>query len=220
MEVEPALEELLQAELVDQVKFTAGAEYAFRHPLIRTVAYESQLKADRANLHRQLAAAIQGRNPEKADENAALIAEHLEAAEDLHAAFSWHMRAGAWSTNRDIAAAHVSWERARQIADALPKDDPDRVAMRIAPRTLICANGFRVHTPVAGAQFAEVQELCAAVGDKSSLAIATAGVIGDHMVSGRVREAVQLALELTVLLESIDSPSLTVALAFPLLLWP
>ena len=159
MEVEPALEELLQAELVDQVKFTAGAEYAFRHPLIRTVAYESQLKADRANLHRQLAAAIQGRNPEKADENAALIAEHLEAAEDLHAAFSWHMRAGAWSTNRDIAAAHVSWERARQIADALPKDDPDRVAMRIAPRTLICANGFRVHTPVAGAQFAEVQEL-------------------------------------------------------------
>ncbi|MGB8506729.1 MAG: cyclase, partial [Mycobacterium sp.] len=39
---------LIEAELVDQVRFSPRAEYAFRHPLIRTVAYESQLKADRA----------------------------------------------------------------------------------------------------------------------------------------------------------------------------
>ena len=48
-----ALTELVQAELIDQVKFTPRAEYAFHHPLIRTVAYESQLKADRAALHRR-----------------------------------------------------------------------------------------------------------------------------------------------------------------------
>ena len=34
-------------------------EYVFHHPLIRTVAYESQLKSDRAELHRRLAAAIE-----------------------------------------------------------------------------------------------------------------------------------------------------------------
>ena len=45
------------------------------------------------------------RDPASADENAALIAEHLEAAGDQHAAYAWHMRAGAWSTTRDIAAA-------------------------------------------------------------------------------------------------------------------
>ena len=43
--------------------------------------------------------------PASADESAALIAEHLEAAGDLHAAYAWHMRAGTWLTNRDIAAA-------------------------------------------------------------------------------------------------------------------
>ena len=75
------------------------------------------------------------RNPASADENAALIAEHLEAAGDLHAAYGWHMRAATWATNRDIAAARLSWERARKIADALPDDDPNRLAMRIAPRT-------------------------------------------------------------------------------------
>ena len=118
--------------------FTPRAEYAFRHPLIRTVAYEAQLKSDRAQLHRGLAAAIEAREPESADQNAALIAEHLEAAGDLHAAYGWHMRAATWATNRDIAAARLSWERAIKIADALPADDPNRAAMRIAPRTMLC----------------------------------------------------------------------------------
>ena len=35
----------------------------FHHPLIRTVAYEAQLKSDRAELHRRLAAVIEAREP-------------------------------------------------------------------------------------------------------------------------------------------------------------
>jgi adenylate cyclase len=87
----PDVAPLIEAELVDQVRFTSRAEYAFRHPLIRTVAYESQLKSDRAALHRRLAVAIEQRDPASADENAALIAEHLAAAGDLREAFGWHM---------------------------------------------------------------------------------------------------------------------------------
>ena len=36
--VDPVLDGLVRAELVDQVRFTPRTEYAFRHPLIRTVA--------------------------------------------------------------------------------------------------------------------------------------------------------------------------------------
>ena len=57
--IDAVLDELLGAELIDQVRFTPSAEYAFHHPLIRAVAYESQLKSDRAEWHRRLAAAIQ-----------------------------------------------------------------------------------------------------------------------------------------------------------------
>jgi class 3 adenylate cyclase/DNA polymerase III delta prime subunit len=39
------LRELIEAELIDQVSFTRHVEYAFRHPLTRTVAYESQLRS-------------------------------------------------------------------------------------------------------------------------------------------------------------------------------
>ena len=190
----------------------AQAEYAFHHPLIRTVAYESQLKVDRAALHRQLAAAIESRGA-AVDENAALIAEHLEAAGDLRAAYGWHMRSGAWSQSRDIAAALVSWERAARIADVLPADDADRLAMRIAPRTLLCANGWRIHKPIAGKRFEELQDLCAAAGDKASVAIATTGLLGEHLMNGRLAEASRLVSEYMVLIESIGDPTLTVGLA-------
>jgi hypothetical protein len=40
--IDPALEDLVAAQLVDQVRFTGQPEYVFHHPLIRTVAYESQ----------------------------------------------------------------------------------------------------------------------------------------------------------------------------------
>ena len=149
--IDPVLEDLVGGELIDQIRFTRQPEYVFHHPLIRTVAYEAQLKSDRAELHRRLAAAIEARDPASADENAALIAEHLEAAGDGHAAYGWHMRAATWATNRDITAARLSWERAQRIADALPADDPHRAAMRIAPRTMLCGIAWRVHAHVAGA---------------------------------------------------------------------
>ena len=214
LQIEPVLDDLLRAELIDQMVFTPRAEYAFRHPLIRTVAYESQLKSDRAQVHRRLAAAIEAREPESADQNAALIAEHLEAAGDLRAAYGWHMRAATWATNRDIAAARLSWERATRIADAVPADDSNRTAMRIAPRTMLCANAWRVHEHVAGAQFDELRKLCTAAGDKASLAIGMAGLVMDHVFQGRMREASQLASEAMALIDSVGDPTLTVGLSF------
>ena len=211
--VEAVVDDLLAAQLIDQVRFTRQPEYVFHHPLIRAVAYESQLKSDRAELHRRVAAAIESRDPAAADENAALIAEHLEAAGDLNAAYGWHMRAATWATNRDIAAARLSWERAVKIADALPADDPNRTAMRIAPRTMLCGIAFRVHEHVAGARFEELRQLCTAAGDKASLAIAMAGLVLDHAFLGRIREASRLASEAMALIESIGDPTLTVGLS-------
>ena len=211
--IDPVLEDLVGGEFIDQIRFTRRPEYVFHHPLIRTVAYESQLKSDRAELHRRVAAAIESREPAAAVENAALIAEHLEAAGEMHAAYGWHMRAGTWATNRDISAARQSWERAQTIADALPAKDPGRAAMRIAPRTMLCATAIRVHAQVAGARFDELRELCTAAGDKASLAIAMAGLVIDHVYQGRVREASLLASENMALIEAIGDAALTVGLS-------
>jgi class 3 adenylate cyclase len=215
MGIEAVLEDLVEGELIDQIRFTRQPEYVFHHPLIRMVAYESQLKSDRAELHRRLAAAIEARSPVSADENAALIAEHLEAAGDLHAAYGWHMRAATWATNRDIAAARLSWERAEKIADTLPAEDPNRTPMRIAPRTMLCGHAWRVHERVVGDRFNDVRQLCIAAGDKASLAIAMAGLVMDHVLQGQVRQASQSASEAMAVAESVGDPTLMVGLSFP-----
>ena len=179
-----ALAELVEAELVDQVMFTPRAEYAFHHPLIRTVAYESQLKSDRAESHRRLAAAIEQRDPGAAEQYAALIAEHLEAAGDLRAAFGWHMRAGNWSAARDSYAARMSWQRAREVADRLPADDPERPSMRIAPRTQLCASSWRVVAECRRHRFRRAPRAVHKVG-RPGIAGTRPGRAGDHRAYAR-----------------------------------
>jgi class 3 adenylate cyclase len=213
--VDAVVNELLGAQLIDQIRFTPSAEYTFHHPLIRAVAYESQLKSDRARVHRRLAAAIQEHEPGSADENAALIAEHLEAADDLRAAYGWHMRAATWSTNRDLDAARLSWERARRIADALPADDSDQLSMRIAPRTMLCATDYQSRAlQESRGHYAELRELCSSSGDKVSLAIGMSGLVTELIYAGRSREGSRLVSEQMALLESIGDPDLTMGLAF------
>ena len=159
------------------------------------------------------AAAIEASDPGSVEQNATVIAENLEAAGDGHLAYDWHMRAGTWSTHRDMAAARLSWERARQIADALPPDDPGRTAMRITPRTLLCGTAYRVHAEDSLTRFEELRELSTLVGDKASLAMGMAGQVMDHWIHARVREASALADELMALIEAIADPDMTVGLS-------
>jgi adenylate cyclase len=206
-----ALDELVKAELIEQVA-SAPAEYSFRHPLMRTVAYEAQLKSDRAQLHRTIAAAIERHDAGAVEQNAALIATHLEAAGELQQAYGWHMRAGTWSTHRDIAAARMSWQRAVAVADRLPADDPDHSSMRIAPRTFLCATAWRVGGDLADARFDELRELTTAVGDKQSLAMGMTGLVQMLNLHGEFSAASSLASEHVDLLESVGDPQLTVGL--------
>ncbi|MGV9713765.1 AAA family ATPase [Gordonia sp. NPDC003424] len=214
--IEPAVGPLLKAELIGHTESRSSAGYVFCHPLIQAVAYESQLKSDRAQYHRRLATVIQERGPDdSADDRAAVIAEHLQAAGDLRSAYEWHMRAGAWSSSRDLAAARLSWERARVIADALPDDDTARPALRLAPRTMLCATDYHGGgLDDSHRRFLELSDLCSALSDQVSLAIGMTGLITELFYGGQIREACRRASEQVALLESIGDDSLTMGLAF------
>ncbi len=213
--IDPAFDDLVSGQFLDQIRFSRDPAYVFHHPLIRTVAYESQLRSDRAELHRRLATVIEARAPASADENAALIAEHLEAAGDLDAAYGWHMRAGNWSMNRDIAAARLSWDRATRVADALPAETLDRAAKRIAPRTLWCASVWRGVPQAVSRRFEEVRQLCTEAGDTTSLAIAMTGLLSDqNFQRGPGQGELQLAAEQMALAESIEDPALRLGAAW------
>ena len=67
-------------------------------------------------LHRRLAEAIVRRDSGSADEDAATPSTSKRRA--IRQPPEWHMRAGAWLTNRDLAAARASWYRAQHVADS------------------------------------------------------------------------------------------------------
>ncbi len=205
-EVSTRLTELVSAELIDQIEFVPRSRYCFHHPLVRTVAYESQLSATRAQAHSTLAAAIEARDPDAADENAALIATHLEAAGELSAAYRWHMRAADWLRPRDLSAARARWESARRIADELPDDHDDVIAMRIAPRTMLISTTLYVGSDAGiDERYREFRDLTTQTGDLASLAIATAGLIFSFAVNdNRVPEAAALASELEDMVSHVD----------------
>jgi adenylate cyclase len=206
-----SVQPLLDAELIDQLTFMSGAEYAFRHPLIRSVAYRSQLTSARAELHRKLAAALQVRGSDDADESAALIAEHLESAGDLTAAFGWHIRAGEWLRLREVHAASQSWRKARDVADRMSVDQPGRDVMRLAPRTLLCANAFRTGSRYDQVLFEEAASLADVVGDKISRAIVLSGRVAALTFSGNYRDASRIAIDAIAGIQSINDPELELA---------
>ena len=165
LEIDAVFDELLGAQLIDQVKFTAMPSTPFTTADTRgglRVAAEIRSRAVAPAPGRR----DPGAGPGSVEENAALIAEHLEAAGDLREAYGWHMRAATRSTNRDLGAARVNWERARRIADALPADDANQLSMRIAPRTMLLATGWRVDGNIAD-HFDELAQLCALTGTNS-----------------------------------------------------
>lgn len=208
-----AVAELTAAELVDQVTFGTTGEFVFRHPLIRAVAYESQLKSDRAQHHRRLAAAIEERDPESVESNAALVAQHVEAAGDLRAAYDWHMRAGTWAQFRDVTAARTSWQRARDVADKLPAEDPNKTPLQIRPRTALCVSTFRVSGSIEDTGYDELRELCTSTDDKLSLALGMAGTMTVLIFHNRFRDATRVASDCISLVESIGDESMTLSIS-------
>ncbi len=119
------LESLRQRELLlqrDVSNFASAREFLFKHALLRDVAYDGVLRAHRQRFHSRAArwlaetSAAVGR----ADEYAAVIAEHYERAQDPLAA-TWFLRAGARA-----ASVYALTEATRMLESALqhvPEDD-------------------------------------------------------------------------------------------------
>lgn len=207
-EVPPqGLVELVSAELIDQTEFAPRQRYCFHHPLVRTVAYDSQLGTTRSRAHRRLAAAIEAHDSSDADENAALIAAHLEAAGDLPDAYRWRMRAAERLRHLDLRAARVEWESARRIADELSGDRAGLVHMRVAPRAMLMSTLlYTGDSSDTDEQFEEFRDLAMAAGDLKSLALGTAGRIFSLSINGfRISDAAAMLPQLDALAASLET---------------
>jgi class 3 adenylate cyclase len=121
----------------DLIRPSAGDSFAFRHILIREVAYQTLLRTERAELHAAAARRLEGQAGGREDALAELIAYHfgeaatlttvtraghLDAVEIRRKAVSWLRRAA------DVAAAGAATaEAARHLGAAIELAAPDEL---------------------------------------------------------------------------------------------
>lgn len=117
-QLESGLDGLCEVELLQLLREIAGGRrFAFRHPLIQEVAYGTQLKARRANLHAAVAVAMETHYSAQPGEFAALIAYHYEAAGQFFNAAQHEARAAKWTGSTNSAQAIKHWRRVWTLLD-------------------------------------------------------------------------------------------------------
>jgi class 3 adenylate cyclase/tetratricopeptide (TPR) repeat protein len=125
-QIQEGLDVLCRADLI--IPDTADSRrFAFRHPLIQEVAYGTQLKVRRGQLHALVAHAMETYYREQLDEYAGLVAYHYEAAGHRVKASEHASRAAQWvgSTNPALAIRH--WHKVRNLLQDEPRaTDIDR----------------------------------------------------------------------------------------------
>lgn len=114
-QIQKGLDGLCDAGLILPQPSDGGRRFAFRHPLIQEVAYNTQLKVRRSQVHCSVALAMETYYREQLDENAGLIAYHYEAAGLPLKAAMYASRAAKWVGSNNPALAVRHWQKTRAL---------------------------------------------------------------------------------------------------------
>ena len=111
-QLESGLDALCEADLLQLMREIAeGRRFAFRHPLIQEVAYNTQFKSRRANLHAAVAVAMETYYSGQPGEFAALIAYHYASAGNFLMAAQFEASAAKWAGSTHSGQAIKHWRK-------------------------------------------------------------------------------------------------------------
>lgn len=200
------LRRLVASDLIHRTRSSPIRRYAFRHPLVRAVCYDTQLSSVRAERHRNLALLLESRSAGAVTAEAPVIAFHLNAAGSTADAYAWYLRAADWLHHRDLRAARTCWRSASAVADTLPDDVPDRDRKRAVPRGLLAMTDWMaVGVDVGDQSLDELRTLTPTSGSTVPLAMALTGRVTSLVITdGRPKAAVALAAELLNVYDTMD----------------
>jgi class 3 adenylate cyclase/tetratricopeptide (TPR) repeat protein len=199
-ECEEALRRLIAAGFVYEAELYPERLLAFRHPLTREVAYGSQLSDQRRTTHAAVARATAELNPDRHEELAALIADHMEKGGETLEAARWTARAAYWAGHSQPREALRLWRATMELAGELEEGE-ERTALGISSRIRQLDYAWRLGMdPDEEARLhSEAKELAERTGDLGSLALLeTLGAArpGREREAGEWVEAVERVQEL------------------------
>ncbi|MGE5282369.1 MAG: AAA family ATPase [Chloroflexota bacterium] len=186
---EEALRETIAAGFLYEAELYPERLLAFRHPLTREVAYGSQLAERRRATHAATARATIELNPDRHDELAALIADHMEEGGETLEAARWSARAAYWAGHSQPREAMRLWRRTTNLAAELEEGE-ERAALAVTSRLRQLDYAWRLgmDTEQEARLAAEADEIATRTRDLRSLTLLRALTAGRP---GRERKGVE-----------------------------
>jgi class 3 adenylate cyclase/tetratricopeptide (TPR) repeat protein len=167
-----ALAELIAGGFLYEAELYPERVFAFRHPLTREVAYGTQLAEQRAVTHAATARALIELNPDRHDELAALIADHMEQGGEVLQAARWSARAAYWTGSSRPGDALRLWRRVTELAAQIEQDE-ETTALAVMSRLQQLDFAWRLgmDSEEEARLTAEAEEIATRTGDRRSLAL-------------------------------------------------
>jgi len=212
-QMDDALAQLVNAELIFRRGTPPDAEYTFKHALVQDAAYGTLLRSRRQQIHARIAATLEDQFPDIAVAQPALLARHCAEAGLTEKAVVYWLKAGQQALARSATTeAAAQLRKGLDALDGLP-DGPGRQQLELNLQiplgwALIAAKGFSA--PEVGESFARARALAEQIDRPEYLGRTFLG----QWVFHRNRGEYQLALALAEQVEKIGEARNDVSVQF------
>ena len=189
---------LVASGLLVSRRSTAVLMYAFKHALVRDVAYSSLLKKAQESLHSRIAKVLVEDFPETAESQPEVVAYHMQAAKEVDQAVHYLVKAARLSVKRSgFVEAIGQLEGALRLLATQPKSK-DRMRQELHVYLAIgginaAYRGFA--TAECGSAYTTALELCRELGDAPEIFSTLSGVGSFEIARGGFRKCRALAEE-------------------------
>ena len=214
IDLQAALNKLVEAEILYQRGVGEQARYFFKHALIQDTAYQSLLKSTRQQYHKQIAQVLEEQFPQTKETQPELLAHHYTEAGLIEQAIPYWQKAGERATQRSAyteAISHltVGLELIKTLPDTSKRAQQELMLQVTLGTTLMATQGYAA--PEVGKVYARARELCRQVNETPHLFSVLWGLTTFYGVRGELQTAQELVKHFVGLAQNVRDTVLRTA---------
>jgi predicted ATPase len=205
----PAIKRLMDSDLVECRRHDGDAVCGFKHVLLQEAAQATMLRRSRQHLHGRIAAELERRSVQGAQQSPELLAHHFAMARMQEKAIPYWQQAGALASSRAAYTEAISHFRAAvDLLTELPRSPTrDQLELGIRVNLGLCLSAARGYAaPEVEDSYQIARELCHRLGDSVDLYPVLRGLCTFYIVRAQLPTARQLAEQCLRLGEQSQDP--------------
>jgi class 3 adenylate cyclase/predicted ATPase len=206
-ELDDALTQLVDAELIFRRGMPPDAEYTFKHALVQDVAYGTLLRSRRQELHGRITATLERQFPEILEMQPELLARHCTEAGLVDKAVAHWGKAGQQAIARAamreaVAQLRKGLDLVSDLTDSSAREEQELDLQIALGNALMATKGYAA--PESGEAFARARDLCERLNRPSRLGPVLEGQFSFHLGRGELEGAKHHAEEIRHLGEALN----------------